>query len=56
MNPTEVISGLEYLLEESKVAKSTLIASYENDRLKQRVIALEEELAELKIFIKSRLK
>ncbi len=56
MKPAEQISALEYLLEESKVAHATLIASYENDRTKQRVNALEEELAELKEFIKSRLK
>ena len=50
----KVISGLEYLLHESKVAKSTIEYSYEYDRLKRRVGMLEERINSLEELIRQK--
>ncbi len=48
MNRSEVISGLEYLLKESKAAEAKLEFSYEVDRIKKRLTQLEEEIENIK--------
>lgn len=48
MKREEVISGLQALLEESKVAGAKLEFSYEVDRIKKRLTKLEEEIERLK--------
>ena len=52
----KIISGLQYMLEESKVAKANINASNEFDRMRSRIYILEEEMKELKEFISKRLK
>jgi uncharacterized small protein (DUF1192 family) len=48
MKREEIISGLQALLEESKVAGAKLEFSYEVDRIKKRLTKLEEEIERLK--------
>ncbi len=48
MNKDEIISGLQALLEESKVAGAKLEFSYEIDRIKKRLTKLEEEIERIK--------
>ena len=55
-NPSDVVSGLQYLLEESKVAQAKIDYSYAMERLQRRVTGLEEEIDQLRTFIKTRLK
>ena len=44
----EIISGLEALLNESKVAGAKIEFSYEVDRIKKRLTKLEEEIENIK--------
>tara|TARA_R110001632_G_C11053189_1_gene384883 strand:+ start:332 stop:496 length:165 start_codon:yes stop_codon:yes gene_type:complete len=48
MNRSEVISGLEYLLKESKAAEAKLEFSYEVDRIKKRLDIIEDEIRRIK--------
>lgn len=48
MDRKEIISGLEYLLKESKAAQAKLEFSYEVDRIKKRLTLLEEEIENIK--------
>ena len=48
MKREEIISGLQALLEESKVAGAKLEFSYEVDRIKKRLTKLEEEIERIK--------
>jgi hypothetical protein len=48
MDRKQVISGLEYLLKESKAAEAKLEFSYEVDRIKKRLTLLEEEIENIK--------
>lgn len=48
MKREELISALEALAEESKVAKAKIEYSYELDRVKRRLTKLEEEIENIK--------
>jgi len=47
-----IISGLEYLLNESKIASAKIEFSYELDRMKRRITELEEENIKIKDLLK----
>lgn len=48
MDKKEIISGLEYLLKESKAAQAKLEFSYEVDRIKKRLDIIEDEIRRIK--------
>ena len=48
MTREELISALEALTEESKVANAKIEFSYEVDRIKRRLTKLEEEIENIK--------
>ena len=48
MDKKEIISGLEYLLKESKAAEAKLEFSYEVDRIKKRLDIIEDEIRRIK--------
>lgn len=48
MTREEIISGLEALMKESKVANAKIEFSYEVDRIKKRLTKLEEEIENIK--------
>ena len=51
-DPKTIISGLEYLLKESKVAEAKIDYGYEYDRLKRRVAMLEERLNSVEVLLR----
>lgn len=48
MDRKEIISGLEYLLKESKAAEAKLEFSYEIDRIKKRLTQIEDEIRRIR--------
>lgn len=54
MNREEIISGLQALLEESKVAESKIEYSYQAQRLERRVKELEEDIHNLKVILQNK--
>lgn len=48
MDKKQIISGLEYLLKESKAAEAKLEFSYEVDRIKKRLDLIEDEIRRIK--------
>jgi hypothetical protein len=53
-DPKEFISGLEYLLKESKVAEAKIEYGFEYDRLKRRVGILEERINALEELLRKK--
>jgi len=52
MTHEQIISGLEALLQESKVAHAKIEYSYEYDRLKRKVKDMEERLERMEAIFK----